>query len=452
MNTTLSRVSTRRQAMWLPLVAVLAGSSTACDELLDVSAPSRVGFETLTLPANAALLVRSARVAFECAFASYVVAGGLVGNELEDSQLAAALWPYDRRSSNPAGDQYATGTCDGGNVSGHGVYQPLQTATFMGDTAIAILEGFSDSDVANRAELIATAAAYAGYSTLLLGEAMCEAPLHGGASLTSNELFAEAETRFNRALQGSPSAAIRDLATLGRARARLNQGNTAGAQTDAQAIPAGFLYNATFASTGTRESNRVERSNNFSRWVSVHPLFQRLTVEADGTHSRAGATPDPRVPTTNTNAVAQDQTTILWTQGKYTVRDQPISVARHTEAQLIIAETQLGQTAVDIINTLHAAAGLPAWTPNNVSNDVEVLGHVIDERFRELYLESHHYYSLRRYHAVAQARGVAPGQLNPNLPYTPAAGSTFKHGGVYGDQPCLPLPDAERLNNPNIRR
>ena len=23
-------------------------------------------------------------------------------------------------------------------------------------------------------------------------------------------------------------------------------------------------------------------------------------------------------------------------------------------------------------------------------------------------------------------------------------------GGVYGDQTCMPLPDAERINNPNI--
>jgi starch-binding outer membrane protein, SusD/RagB family len=432
------------------LVVALALSVIACESLLDVEAPGRVSFDTLTDPANASLLVNSARANFECAFGSYVVAGGLLGNELEDSQLAAALWSYDRRSWSPAGGQYATGDCNGGTVSGHGVYQPIQTAILMGDTAVTILEGFTDDQVANRGQLIATASAYAGYSVLLLGEAMCEAALRGGPALNSTQLFAEAEARFNHTLSSSPTPEIEHLARMGLARARLGAGNTAGALTAAQAIPPGFVWNATYASTGTRESNRVERSNIFGRWVSVDTPFQSLTVEPDGTLSQGGTTPDPRVAATNTGAVAQDQTTILWTQGKYPDRTTPIPIARYAEARLIIAEIERGQTAVDIVNELHAAAGLPTWTPADVNDDVEVLGQVIGTRFRELFLESHHYYDLRRYHALAQTLGVAPAALNPTVPYLPEAGQPYKHGGVYGDQPCLPLPDAERLNNPNI--
>jgi starch-binding outer membrane protein, SusD/RagB family len=432
------------------LVVVLALGLIACESLLEVEAPGRVSFDTLTDPANAGLLVSSARATFECAFGSYVVAGGLLANELEDSQLAAALWSYDRRSWSPTGGQYATGDCNGGAVSGHGVYQPLQTGIMMGDTAVVILQSFTDAEVANRSELIATASVYSGYSVLLLGEAMCQAALHGGPALDSNQLFAEAEARFNLALSSSPSADVQDFARVGLARARLNAGKTDGALTAAQAVPPGFQWNATYASTGLRESNRVERANHFSRWVSVDPSFQTLTVEADGTLSQGGAIPDPRVPTTNTGTLAQDQTTTLWTQGKFTVRDGPIPIARYAEAQLIIAEIELGQTAVNIINELHTARGLPTWTPVDVNDDLEILHQVIGTRFRELYLESHQYYSLRRYHALAQTLGVAPATLHPAVPYLPAAGQPFKHGGVYGDQPCLPLPDAERLNNPNI--
>jgi len=439
----------RRVASALALaVTVVAGSG--CEGLLEVSAPSRVAFDAITHPGGAQLLVNSARVAFECAQSSYIVAAGLMGNELEDAQLAAALWSYDRRDWQPDGGQYATGTCDGGTVSGHGIYQPLQTAVLMGDTAVTILSEFSDADVPGRTELIATASAYAGYSVLLLGEAMCEVPLHGGASLTSAQLFSEAEQRFTTALSGAPSAAIRSMATVGRARVRLNQGNSAGALSDARAVPANFRYDATYATTGLRESNRVERSNNFSRWVSVAEPFWNMTVEPDGTLSQNGTIPDPRVRATNTGALAQDQTTTLWTQGKYTARDAPIPIARSVEALLIIAEIELGQTAVDIVNQLHAAAGLPPWTPNDVNDDREILGQVIGERFRELFLESHHYFSLRRYHARAAALGMTPAQLNPGVPYFPAVGMPFKHGGVHGDQPCLPLPDAERLNNPNV--
>ena len=155
--------------------AIGTGVLGACEDLLQVETPSRVPFETFLDPANADLLVTSVKTDFECAFGIYIVAGGLIGDEWEDSQLAAAMWPFDRRSSNPAGDQYATAGCAGGQTVG--VYQPLQTAVFLADTADVILSGFPDSLVANRAQKIATVRAYAGYAILLLGEAMCSAAL-----------------------------------------------------------------------------------------------------------------------------------------------------------------------------------------------------------------------------------------------------------------------------------
>ena len=37
-----------------------------------------------------------------------------------------------------------------------------------------------------------------------------------------------------------------------------------------------------------------------------------------------------------------------------------------------------------------------------------------------------------------------------NQPLVPAAGSPYAHGGVHGSARCYPLPDSERLNNPNV--
>jgi hypothetical protein len=64
------------------------------------------------------------------------------------------------------------------------------------------------------------------------------------------------------------------------------------------------------------------------------------------------------------------------------------------------------------------------------------MDHVVQERGRELFLESHHFGD----------------KIRLNLPFTPAAGTAYppKAGGFYGDMTCFPLPDAERLNNPNI--
>lgn len=447
--TTQARRHAGRAAGKLATVLVTAAALSACEELLQVEAPSRVPFDAFLDPANADLLVTSVKTEFECAFGIYIVAGGLIGDEWQDSQLAAAMWPFDRRTSNPAGDQYATAGCTGGQSAA--VYQPLQTALFLGDTAAVILGTFDDTQVVNRVEKIATVQAYAGYSVLLLGEGMCSAAVHGGPELTSAQLFAEAETRFNAVLGGSPSATIANLARVGRARARLNQGNTAGALADANAIAAGTRVNAEYAATGgTRESNRIERMNVVGTWISVEEDFRNLRVNPDGTHGTGSGTPDPRIDVYNANQLGQDQTTALWRQRKYTARNTPIRLASYEEAQLIIAEIELGQTAVNVINALHGARGLPQWTPIDVNDDAEVLSHVIDERRRELYLESQHYFDKRRFHEVATARGVTPAQLSPHLPYTPAPGAPFPHGGFYGDQRCLPLPDVERLNNPNI--
>ena len=59
-----------------------------------------------------------------------------------------------------------------------------------------------------------------------------------------------------------------------------------------------------------------------------------------------------------------------------------------------------------------------------------------EERRRELYLEGHRLGDVRRY----------------NLPLSPAAGTPYAFGGVYGTQSCFPLPDVEKINNPNITK
>jgi hypothetical protein len=61
---------------------------------------------------------------------------------------------------------------------------------------------------------------------------------------------------------------------------------------------------------------------------------------------------------------------------------------------------------------------------------------IIEERRRELFLEGHRLGDLRRY----------------GLTFQPASGTAYFGGGVYGTQTCFPLPDVERVNNPNISK
>jgi hypothetical protein len=78
--------------------ALLTITLAGCAELLKQTAPSRVNADGLAVPANAKLLVDGARAAFGCAFQAYINGGGLMTDELEDTQLAAAAWDYDRRA------------------------------------------------------------------------------------------------------------------------------------------------------------------------------------------------------------------------------------------------------------------------------------------------------------------------------------------------------------------
>lgn len=431
-------------------VAILALASSGCDALLDVEAPGRVPEEALRQPSNASQLVESVRADFSCAFVEFAVATGLIGDELKDSQLGADLWDYDRRTVT-ADSEYAPWTCADFDP---GIYQTLTSARFQAENAQKILSGFSDDEVAgDRTAFLGTSNALAGYSRLLLGEAMCRAGslvegedgFEAGPAVTSEELFTSAQQDFTDAIEQAETSeadSVLYLARLGRARARLNSGDEQGALEDATQVPASFEWMAPTSSQSYRSSNRAWTMNNRDEAITVEADFRGVTF--DGVS-------DPRVPVLDAGRVAAgDDETPLFIQQKYGSQATPVPVATGDEARLIVAEVEGGQTAVDIINEFHQRAGLPAWQPDNPS-EADIQGHVYEERRRELFLESQHFYTKLRFIEKAAELGVSPAELNPNLPPSPPAGEPFPvRGGFYGELECLPLPNIEAENNPNI--
>ncbi len=126
----------------------------------------------------------------------------------------------------------------------------------------------------------------------------------------------------------------------------------------------------------------------------------------------------------------------IFQPAKYPSIDTPIPIARWEEAQLILAEADVAAGnvagAVDIINMLHARAGIPAYGGGTAD---QVMTQIVDERRRELFLEGQRLGDIIHY----------------GLPLFPAPGTPFPEvGGVFGTQVCFPLPAVERLNNPNI--
>jgi hypothetical protein len=408
------------------LGALCTLGTAACDDLtsLDQEAPSRVLSGTLYVPANAQLLVTSTISDFECALANYIVAGGLVGDELIDAQLSQVGWDYDRRTIVPALTSYASFQCGGTQVPGY--YTPISIARATADQILVALEGWTDADVPGRADLIATAAAHAGYALLLLGESACTAAIDGGPEMTREELFAEAESRFTKGLTAT-NAEILNMARVGRARTRLNLKNYAGAKADAVLVPETFVRLANYSAASFRRENLVNTQLFRGGFSSVDPSFRDLTV---------AGTPDPRVPVVNSGVVGQDRVTTVWRTTKYPTSSSPIPIASGDEAILIAAEADLETgnvaAAVTAINILRTKSGLPAYGGGTAA---EVRAQLIEERRRELFLEGQRLNDIIRF----------------NIPLSPAAGTPFPvKGGVYGNQICFPLPDLERNNNPTL--
>jgi hypothetical protein len=432
----------RKVATLVASAALAAGAIVACSDPLDVVTTSRIPAENVETPANAQLLVDGAVADFECAFASYVVMGGVTGEEFIYAQQTADRVPNDARRTTANDVRYATNSC-----TGLGVYAPLQTARNSAETVLEHLKTWTDAEVpTNRQALIATSAAYAGYSLVLLGEGFCtmaisrinpDRSIDYGGEIQPDSVFKLAIARFDEAITAAqavtPATAantnILNLAYVGRARAKARLGDYAGARADAALVPSGFSFNATYTS-GTsvaRRANLVFGENSVNaRSSSVGNPYRSMTG-------------DPRVPVSGPGSTSATGI-VHYYQTKYTNAESPIRLASYAEAQLIIAEADIQANtvpslanAVTILNASRARGnqGIYAGTVDQASLRAEL----IDQRRREFFLESQHL-------------GDA---IHFGISLTPAAGTPYHFGGgVYGTQVCFPLPSSERLNNPRI--
>jgi len=405
----------------------------ACGDItsLKQSNPGQLSAGTIYVPANAQLLVNGVIADFDCAFARYVAGSALFTDELLNAFANTGTYDYERRTiATNAG--YGTTGC--GNQSSPSIYSTLSTARGVADTALARLESWTDEQVLNRTKLIGQAAAYAGYSLVLLGEGMCSAAINLGPEIGPAELFTEAKARFDKAIAAATTAsdaATLNLANLGRARALLDLGDAPNAAIDAAKITlATFVYNFTPNGTDVRRQNVVFLHNSQNSWSTVDSSFRNLTLNG---------VPDPRVAVTNTGRIGTAAGLVIWTANKYTTLTTPMPIAKYAEAQLIIAEAKalagdLSGAAAAINAARSTRAGMPQYDATG-QTAAQVRTQIIEERRREFFLEGHRLGDIRRY----------------QLPLNPPVGAPYAPGGgTYGAQSCFPLPDVERINNPNI--
>jgi hypothetical protein len=413
-------MTTRRPAARGGRLALLTLAVLACDDLLKVDSPLRVPAGALDNPALAEVLVRSAIGDFECAFGNYVAITANLTDEFFSSATTANSGIDLRRRAQFDGLQ-VTGCAVNRGTPSNQLYIPLQTARFQADDIYRRLEAFTDAQVERRAELMATVAAYAGYVYTLFGEGFCTSAFNLGPTMTPPAILAIAEQRFTVAdslatLAGS--ADLRNFAHIGRARVRLDLGRRAESAADARLVSANYIKNATYSSDSPRRQNQIFIWNNFALWSTVDPRFRNLDV---------GGVPDTRIPAVDGGRNGVDGRNRLWLSGKYTSDGSPIPIATWEEAQLIIAEAEGGQSAVDRINALRTKYALPLFASTDSATIVQ---QVREERRRQLYLQGHRLNDMLRF----------------GLPFD--SGSNPK--GEYGNVTCMPLPAVETRNNPSI--
>jgi hypothetical protein len=427
----------------LGLSLMATASVIACKDITSLAQenPGALSGNTLYVPGNAQLIVNGAISDFECAYARYVVGSGLFADELSVGISQTANFDYDARRV-LTNSTYGTNNCGAtpSTVQQPGIYTPLSTARATTDTAATYLEGWADADVVNRTKLIGQSYAYAGYSLILLGESMCSAAINLGPEIQPAALFAEAKTRFDKAIPAATTANDQptlNLARVGRARALLGLGgatNLAAAATDAALVPATFVVNTSPDAITTRRQNMLFIAIAQSSFSTVDTSFRNVLVPG-------GTTQDPRVIVTDLGRNGTATGARLFLPGKAPTNASPMRIASYAEAQLIVAENaaatgDLPGAVTAINNARGRTAGVPTYALPAGATSATVKTQIIEERRREFFAEGHRLGDIRRY----------------AIPFLPAAGATYQYGGVYGTQTCFPLPDVERINNPTIAK
>ncbi len=328
-----------------------------------------------------------------------------------------------------------------------GQWSRAHQARFLADEAIRRIE---DLDPADRdADVLATAYLYAGYTSRLLGEQMCQAVYDGGpAEANSDSHLTNAIAYFTQAA-AIGSGDVATAAVAGRAAAHVMLDNWASAVADASTIPAGFSYDAQYFSIGDdNQANRIYVAGKAEPYKAHSQLFTWIAEYNPETGGVADTDPRVswRVSGENGDAASACCGVIPWNpQTKYTSDDANIELSSYEEMQLIIAENEITNNndiaaGMAIINALRTAAGVA--TEAVPATEAEAMTLLKREHAIEMWLEGRRLPAMRRWYV-----NNVPGDLQPleEISGDEAVGSHLLTRDL-----CFPIPEGEVDTNPNI--
>ncbi|HUG42460.1 MAG TPA: RagB/SusD family nutrient uptake outer membrane protein [Longimicrobiales bacterium] len=410
------------------ILLALAGAGLAgCDGLTDVAGDPHKVDASKPLGLGEALI--GATVDLYFAYDSYIVIAGMLGDEFVSSGTASGYREMDARNVTPRSTGGASSR--GRGIGGEGSWTPQQKAVFAANLVQERIEAGDFPGVDVESPQYARASLFDGLAKTWIADMFCSAAFNGeGPEYSSQDVYSLAEAEFTKAIDATGAESeIVQAALVGRARVRLNIGNRSGALADALLVDPDFELTASYSTNTFEQRNRVWwRTWGFGNFSIDFRVWSDLTIDNTGD-------PDPRLELALNPRPAYEPNQDLWAPLKAEDPAAPLVLASGDEAQMIIAEIQLGQDAVDAINAVRARNGIAtAWAPATL-DDATVLAKVIDERGRNLFLEGVRNGDLRRYldqYGIDLWTRVTP------------------QGVEAMDAVCYPLPDVERENNPGI--
>jgi hypothetical protein len=442
----------------------------ACDGLLDVEIPGQIVEEALYDPSQATVLVNSAISHIECALPEFAAGWGAA---YEDVVFRiTGFWP-GVLEYNPVN---STTACQSTENSS-GFWSWTQAGRYIAEQGYESISGWTDEQVANRQQLLAQSAIYAGLAYNLFGEYYCEVAVDMGELMGPDATLAKSEEWLTKALghieqsgdfaiaNGITSSA-EQMALVLRARVRFNRGDLPGAREDALRVTKGFVAVATRDAGGDRTRwNRMYNAYNATfrgtvsppvdwwtgaGWPDVIPFtgYRNLGILPDGraisdarnpitTTGAASAVADVRVPVVQLFLPNGEPRIFngwpVWVQMKYPAVDSDFPIANWEEAWLILAEVEGGQGAIDRVNEIRAYHDLPLVTYANPADAAQIENMIIEETRRSLFLEGR-FWSTKLRKDLWFPRGVG----------------TTPFGYQYNVGVRLVMPTDEFHENPNI--
>lgn len=404
---------------------VLLGSAAGCGELLDISSDPHTVDGNAVFGLEEGVVGASADLYY--AYDTYIVQTGRFGDEFFASSLDRGQLRDDQRDVTDL-DSGGSGSRDRSIYSGW--YGPQQKAVFVANLLQQRIRDGEYAGVDIDSPEYARVSMYDGFAKTWIADGWCSAAFNGeGPEYSSNEVYALAEAEFTEAIDAANAEdEVRQGALVGRARVRLILGDDAGALADAMQVDPAFVLLALYSTNTVEQNNRAWWHNWGYGNISVdYRVWSGLTIDDTDV-------PDPRVQLQLDPIPAYDQGQPLWAAEKISAAGSPLVLASGDEAQMIIAEIEGGETAVEIINATRARNGVAIeWSPGADPN--EIRDKVIDERARTLFLEGTRMGDLRRY--------ITKFGLNLFPTETP-------QGDASHDNVCWPLPLSERQNNPGL--